>query len=98
VSTDVTVTGEVGQRKYRHSIPREHRVTLDTRLAWLWNQRFGTVQTIWLESDDLHDKLAATIMLQAVVASDLNNIALVFRRLEGGALPDEVTLDGVLTL
>jgi hypothetical protein len=37
-------------------------------------------------------------MLQAVVASDLNNIALVFRRLEGGALPDEVTLDGVLTL
>jgi hypothetical protein len=97
VSAEIPST-DVAVRKYRRAVPREHRATLDTRIAWLWNQRFGTVQTIWLESDDLHDKLAATVILQAIVATDLNNIALVFKRLEGGALVDEVNLDGVLTL
>ena len=85
-------------RRFRHEVPREHRSTLDTRLAWMWNQRFGTVQTIWQMSPDMEDKLAATIILQAIVASDLNNISLLFRRLEGGAVLDEVTLEGVLTL
>lgn len=85
-------------RKFRTEVPAAHRSTLDTRLAWLWNQRFGTVQQIWQRSPDMEDKLAATIVLQAIVASDLNNIALLFRRLEGGSQPDDVTLDGVLTL
>ncbi len=85
-------------KRYRHEVPPQHRSTLDTRLAWLWNQRLGTVQTIWQMSPDMEDKLAATIILQAIVASDLNNISLLFRRLEGGAVLDEVTLEGVLTL
>ena len=92
------MTSEVTARKFRSAVPREHRASIDTRLQWLWNQRFGTVQTVWMDSDDMEDKLAATIILQAIIAADLNNIALVFRRLEGGATPDDVTLDGVLTI
>ena len=88
----------VPQRKWRHEVPREHRATVDTRIQWLWNQRFGTVQRVWQQSSDTEDKLAATIILQAIVASDLNNIALVFKRLEGGAQTDEITLDGILTI
>jgi hypothetical protein len=83
-------------RKFRHEIPEAHRTSLDTRLQWLWNQRFGTVQQIWKDSPDVEDKLAATVILQAIVGNDLNNIQLLFKRLEGGSLPDEVTLDGVL--
>ena len=85
-------------RKFRHEIPEVHRSTLDTRLSWLWNQRFGTVQQVWSSSPDIDDKLAATIILQAIVGADLNNIQLLFKRLEGGSLPDEITLDGVLLL
>ena len=83
-------------RKFRHEIPEQHRSSLDTRLTWLWNQRFGTVQQVWLASPDVEDKLAATVILQAIVGADLNNIQLLFKRLEGGAVPDEITLDGVL--
>ena len=36
----------VAEKRFRQSIPEEHKSSLDTRLAWLWNQRFGTVQTI----------------------------------------------------
>lgn len=88
-STEVT-------RKFRHEVPEQHRASLDTRLAWLWNQRFGTVQQIWQSSPDMEDKLASTVVLQAIVGADLNNIQLLFKRLEGGSLPDEITLDGVL--
>ena len=31
-------------RKFRHEIPEKHRGSMDTRIRWLWNQRFGTVQ------------------------------------------------------
>lgn len=85
-------------RKFRHEIPEAHRATVDTRLLWLWDQRFGTVQTIWQQSGDMDDKLAATIVLQAIVGTDLNNIQLLFKRLEGGAVPDELTLDGVIQI
>lgn len=91
MSTEIEVV-----RKFRHEIPREHRSTLDTRLQWLWNQRFGTVQQVWKDSPDADDKLAATIILQAIVGADLNNIQLLFKRLEGGSLPDDATIDGVL--
>ena len=61
--TDLTpgVAGREIVRKFRHEIPARHRQTLDTRLLWLWQQRFGTVQQVWRESPDLDDKLAATI-------------------------------------
>lgn len=85
-------------RKYRSEIPEAHCATMDTRIQWLWNQRFGTVQRIWQHTADLESKLATTIILQAIMANDLNNIALVFKRLEGGATQDDVTLDGVLTI
>lgn len=77
------------QRKFRRSIPDLHRASLDTRIHWLWHQRFGTVQMVYLESPDILDKTAATLMLQAVIGRDLGSIAQLFHRIEGGALPDE---------
>ena len=37
----------VERKKFRRQVPAEHRASIDTRLAWLWNQRFGTVQMVW---------------------------------------------------
>lgn len=85
-------------RKFRHEVPREHRKTLDTRIVWLWNQRFGTVQSVWQNSTDTLDHLAATMLLQAILAKDLNNVALVFRRLEGGAQVDTVVAEEALRI
>lgn len=81
------------QRKYRKAIPDMHRVSLDTRLAWLWHQRFGTVQMIWKESTDILDHTACTLVLQAIIGKDLDSIAQLFQRIEGGALTDEQLLD-----
>ena len=33
-------------RRWRSEVPKEHATSLDTRLRWLWNQRFGTVHVI----------------------------------------------------
>ena len=81
-------------RKYRKQIPEAHRGSLDTRVQWLWHQRFGTVQTIWKESSDPLDKTACTLVLQAVIEMDLNSIELIFQRLEGGAQGDEAVAAG----
>lgn len=82
------------QRKFRKEIPKEHRLSLDTRLRWLWNQRFGTVQQVWKESTDLLDKTAATLTLQCILGGgDLESIVLFFRRLEGGPQGDEEVLE-----
>lgn len=75
-------------KKFRHAIPDAHRDSLDTRLVWLWNQRFGTIQTIWKDSPDVLDKTACTLILQAIMAKDLNSITLLFQRLEGSAVYD----------
>lgn len=83
----------VTQRKYRAEIPAVHRDSLDTRIRWLWHQRFGTVQTIWQQSPDILDHTAAMMILQAIMAKDLESINQVFQRLEGGALTDEQLLD-----
>ena len=77
------------ERKFRREIPKEHRQSLDTRIVWLWNQRFGTIQMVWQHTPDTLDKLAATIILQAIMAKDLNSIKLLFSRLEGGAQMDD---------
>ena len=75
-------------RKFRKQIPEAHRASVDTRLHWLWHQRFGTVQTIWMDSPDMLDRTACTIVLQCILAKDLNSIELLFQRIEGGAVSD----------
>ena len=74
---------------YRKQIPADHRSSLDTRLLWLWHQRFGTVQTIYLESPDILDVTAATLILQAIMGRDLKSIQQLFQRLEGGPMYDK---------
>lgn len=87
------MSAEIARLKFRTSIPKEHQGSLDTRLAWLWHQRFGTVQTIWKDSKDVLDKTACTLILQAVMAEDLDSILHLFQRLEGGALVDSELID-----
>ena len=83
-------------RRWRNEVPEDHRATLDTRLAWMWHQRFGTVQMIYTKSTDLLDKTAATLILQAIMARDLRSIQQLFQRLEGGAqLDEEITEEGL---
>ena len=84
------MSGELVDRRFRKEVPEKHRHSLDTRIMWLWNQRFGTVQSVWEHTPDVLDRTAATVILQALFSRDLNSIALIFRRLEGGALEDSV--------
>ena len=56
--------------RWRNKIPEAHRTTLDTRVLWLWHQRFGTVQSVYQESTDILDKTAATLILQAILGRD----------------------------
>jgi hypothetical protein len=79
----------VVERRWRKQVPEDHRSSLDTRVQWLWHQRFGTVQTIYTHSPDILDKTAATLILQAIMARDLVSIRQVFQRLEGGSQFDE---------
>lgn len=83
-------------RTYRTQVPEDHRVSLDTRLRWLWHQRFGTVQTVYSRSDDVLDVTAATLILQAIMGRDLKSIQQLFNRLEGGPITDDevVAQDG----
>lgn len=90
--SELEVTPAPLARKFRSEIPELHRQSLDTRIQWLWNQRFGTVQTIWQKSPDMLDHTAATLMLQAIMAKDLDSITLIYQRLEGGALSDETNI------
>ena len=85
-------------RRFRKEIPEKHRTNLDTRLQWLWNQRSGTVQAVWEGTPDVLDRTAATMILQALFGKDLNSIALIFRRLEGGAVEDTVIAEQTLTI
>lgn len=93
MTTDVAKTGELERRHWRKSIPDAHRGSLDTRILWLFNQRWGTVQMISNSSPDVLDQTACTIFFQAILGKDLNSIALIFKRLEGGALMDEEVLE-----
>lgn len=92
------MSGEVVERRYRKRIPEEHRSSMDTRIQWLWMQKFGTVQTIWANTDDVLDKTACTVFLQAAMAKDLNSIATIFQRLEGGTQVDTDVADGDLVI
>ena len=77
------------QRKFRKQIPDSHRTSLDTRILWLWHQRYGTVQMVWKDSTDVLDHTAATLILQAIMGRDLESIQQLFSRLEGGAMMDQ---------
>lgn len=91
--------GKIAQRKnWRRNIPQDHRASIDTRIRWLWNQRFGTVQTVWQHSDDALDRTAATLLLQAIMERDLESIDLIFQRLEGGPMMDEEMLERKQTI
>lgn len=79
----------VAIHRWRREVPEEHRSSLDTRLLWLWHQRFGTVQMIYSNSSDILDVTAATLILQAVMGRDLRSIQQLFTRLEGGAMYDK---------
>lgn len=87
MSEVVPVNGVIVRREqgsnYRREVPKEHRYSIATRLQWLWNQRFGTLQTVHQYSPDTLDRTAAFIILQAIVANDLDNITVLFRQLEG---------------
>ena len=87
------MTEVVPVRKYRSQVPVDHRTSLDTRLLWLWHQRFGTVQTIYSSSPDILDVTAATLILQAIMAKDLKSIQQLFTRLEGNAIYDQEVLE-----
>lgn len=82
-------------RHWRREIPADHRESLDTRLLWLWHQRFGTVQMIYSQSSDILDVTAATLILQAIMARDLKSIQQLFTRLEGNSIYDREVLDKV---
>lgn len=88
----------VERKKFRRHVPAEHKASIDTRLAWLWNQRFGTVQMVWKDSPDLLDHTAATIILQAVLAKDLNSIETIFQRIEGGSVPDTQVVEEIIVV
>ena len=83
------------KRKFRKQIPPAHKASLDTRLRWLWHQRFGTIQMVWKDSPDVLDKTACTLILQAILAKDLNSIELLFQRLEGGSQDDVDVLESM---
>ena len=99
MKTELVVVRELPDRKFRGHVPDDHRTSLDTRLRWLWNQRFGTVQTVYMRSEDLLDRTAATLILQCIMARDLRSIQQLLMRLEGGSLADEALLeDGELPI
>lgn len=89
------------KRKFRQTIPEVHRQSVDTMIQWLWHQRFGTVQTIWLTSQEqgrVLDHTACTLILQAIVGKDLDSIAQLFQRIEGGAQTDDILLEQETTM
>lgn len=83
------MSDNVPVRKFRQDIPAEHCGSTDTKLRWLWNQRFGTVQTIWQNAEDGDTKAAAALCLNAAYTGNLTAINLLLNRLEGSAMTDE---------
>ena len=80
----------VPEYRFRRQVPDSHRASLDTRIIWLWHQRFGTVQMVWKDSPDILDVTAATLILQAIMGKDLESIHQLFQRLEGGPMKDDI--------
>ena len=64
------MSGEVVVKTYRTQVPADHRASLDTRLRWLWMQRFGTVQTVYSRSEDILDVTADSATLGKTAGKD----------------------------
>ena len=92
MSSEVVPINREPKHRWRSKVPNEYKGNLDERLQWMWGQKFGTVQTVYLESDDLLDKTAATLVLQAIMGRDLRSIQQLFQRLEGGSVTDQSIL------
>lgn len=75
--------------RFRKRVPEEHRTSVDTRIQWLWNQKFGTVQQVMEHSPDVLDNTAAQLIFRAIVGSDLECIQQIFQRLEGAPVADD---------
>lgn len=75
--------------KFRTRVPTQHRTSVDTRIQWLWNQRFGTVQQVMEHSPDVLDHTAAQLIFRAIVGNDLECIQQIFQRLEGAPVTDD---------
>lgn len=90
---DIVEAEVVPRRHFRQGVPEDHKESLDTRVAWLWMQRFGTVQKVYEKSADTLDRTAATLILQAIFGKDLESIRIIFQRLEGGPMLDETLLE-----
>ena len=84
----------VRDRRMLSNIPEEHRVSDDTRLEWLWMQRVIVVQNIYSKTDNNRDRMAASLVLQAAWSAHLGSIEMLLSRLEGGAVPDQIVLEG----
>lgn len=91
--SELAIPDNTPQFKYRSAVPDQHKASIDTRLRWLWNQKFGVVQTVWRDSKDVLDHTAATMILQCILAKDLQAIEMLFSRIEGGALNDDQVLE-----
>lgn len=89
MSNEAVPTGH----RFRNQVPESHRKSIDTRLLWLWNQRFGTVQMVWQQSKDILDHTAATLILQGVFAKDLESISQILQRIEGSPMFDAELID-----
>ena len=81
-------------RKMLSNIPEEHRITDDARLEWLWMQRVIVVQNIYMKTNNNRDKMTASLVLQAAWSAHLGSIEMLIRRLEGGAVPDQIVMEG----
>ena len=77
-------------RKLLSNIPAEHRVSDDARLEWLWHQRMAVVQKIFTDTNNVRDRMAATLVLSSTLLPNLASIELLLQRLEGGAAQDVV--------
>jgi len=56
-------------------------------------RRLATVQTVFGRSPDILDRTAATLIIQAIMAKDLDAINQIFQRIEGGSLEDVLVLE-----
>jgi hypothetical protein len=81
--------GKITKRRLFHNIPEEHRISDDSRLEWLWMQSVAQIMSIRENTDDIRDRMAATLMLTAAWMGQLSAIELVLQRLEGAAVDDK---------